>query len=566
MLSPGIRNHRHRHRLLGAALLFFHAALVLPGEQAVQTPAILIHFALILLWQPFFDNSRRFNRGLTIATLVIGVAIIAWDTWVIPALWSLVLLGLVGGESAAARRDSIAQWNAITYLFIGLLTGIAPGLFDVAGADDPALDWMLLGAGVLPVALLAIPATAAPTTPIRFDHLRSPGITLLTLLLVASTVLWSFQSGTAYAIALVQALPSAGAVLLVLNWVWERASRHSTIELLWNRYLLNLGTPFEQYLMRLTGPSAQHLTPPQYLDYVVAALHELDWVAGVEAQAPDGERRLGDCAGYSTRLSGDQLALVVYTRRDPGPALRLHTHLLLRLAHQLWDARRREAQLQAQERMRAVYETGARLTHDVKNLLQSLEWLTAAVSSPPAERKGEVLELVQRQLPPINQRLHATLEKLRDPGEDAEVEPIPLREWWGDLQARYADSGVQFAEVENDTSEDGIIPREVFDTAIENLLENARYKQSVDRDITVGARLSGDAEQVRIDVIDGGDAVPAEHVDRLFTTPLDSDKGLGVGLYQAAHLAAVHGYELTLIDNVPGRVRFSLRGPLYGAS
>lgn len=565
-MSAGIRNHRHRHRLLGVALVLLHTALVLPEETAVQTPAILLHFAAILLWQPFFDDSRRFNRGLTILTLMIGVAVIAWDTWIIPAIWTLILLGVVGGESTAARRDSVAQWIAISYLFVGLLTGIAPGLFNVPGADDPALDWMLLGAGVLPVMLLAIPASATRTTPVQFDHLRSPGITLLTLLLVASTALWSFQSGTDYPVALVQALPSAGAALLALNWFWERASRHSTVELLWNRYLLNLGTPFEQYLMRLTGPSAQHLTPPEYLDYVVVALNELDWVAGVEAQAPDGERRLGDCDGYATRLSGDQLALVVYTRRDPGPALRMHAHLLLRLAHQLWDARRREAQLQAQERMRAVYETGSRLTHDVKNLLQSLEWLTAAVSNASDERKDEVLELVQRQLPPINQRLRASLDKLRDPGEGVEVEPIPLRQWWADLQDRYADSEVQFTEVENETPEDGVIPREVFDNAVENLLENARYKQSVDHDITVGARLSGGAEQVRIDVIDGGEAIPADQVDKLFTTPLDSNKGLGVGLYQAAHLAAVHGYELSLIDNVPGRVRFTLRGPLYAAS
>jgi len=47
---------------------------------------------------------------------------------------------------------------------------------------------------------------------------------------------------------------------------------------------------------------------------------------------------------------------------------------------------------------------------------------------------------------------------------------------------------------------DGVVPREVFDTVVENLIENARYD-----------------------------------------------------------------YELALVDNVPGRVRFSLTGPLYGS-
>ena len=555
-----------RHRLLGLSLLALHGAFLAPMDQGLHLSMILLHFGLILLWQPFFDGSQRFNRLLTGLVLVVGFAMLIWGGWLIIAAWTLILLGLIAGESSSSWHDTVAQWLAITHLFIVLLAGVAPAIFDVAGADHPALHALLVGAGILPLMLLAIRAGTPGSGPMRFDHLRSPGVTLLTLVLVAGAVLWSFQSGVIYPVALIQTLPVAGALILIVNWIWQRASAHSMIQLLWNRYLLNLGTPFEQYLMRLTGPAAQSLEPGEYLDHVVTALHELEWIEGVEAQAPDGERRVGDCSHAPTRLGGDQLALTVYTHKEPSPSLRLHIQLLLRLAHQLWDARQREAELQNQARIRAVYETGARLTHDTKNLLQSLQSLTAAVSDSPPERAGEALELVKKQLPPINQRLHATLEKLREPGDgeadDEGGEPADLREWWDGLQTRYAGDSVRFAEVAPDMP-DGIIPRDVFDTVTENLLDNARYKQTIDRDVKIEARLSATNDGVQLEVIDSGEAMPADKASQLFRGVVDSAQGLGVGLYQAARVAAAYDYELALLDNQSGQVRFGLRGPLY---
>jgi hypothetical protein len=42
-------------------------------------------------------------------------------------------------------------------------------------------------------------------------------------------------------------------------------------------------------------------------------------------------------------------------------------------------------------------------------------------------------------------------------------------------------------------------------------------------------------------------------------SPVASDFGLGVGLYQAARQAARVGYRLELSDNQPGRVSFCLQ-------
>ncbi len=62
-----------------------------------------------------------------------------------------------------------------------------------------------------------------------------------------------------------------------------------------------------------------------------------------------------------------------------------------------------------------------------------------------------------------------------------------------------------------------------------------------------------------LEVSDSGAPAP-EHVARnLFLSPVASDFGLGVGLYQAARQAAKTGFRLELPENRAGRVTFRLQ-------
>jgi C4-dicarboxylate-specific signal transduction histidine kinase len=89
----------------------------------------------------------------------------------------------------------------------------------------------------------------------------------------------------------------------------------------------------------------------------------------------------------------------------------------------------------------------------------------------------------------------------------------------------------------------------------DNLLANALAK-----------RRPGDAPQVEVAlgagpllrVTDRGEALPPALLERLFLGPVPSDRGLGVGLYQAAQLAGAAGWRLQLAGNEPGRVVFEL--------
>ncbi|HVO70196.1 MAG TPA: hypothetical protein VMT24_09125, partial [Aggregatilineaceae bacterium] len=58
---------------------------------------------------------------------------------------------------------------------------------------------------------------------------------------------------------------------------------------------------------------------------------------------------------------------------------------------------------------------------------------------------------------------------------------------------------------------------------------------------------------------DNGEALPDPLARTLFTSPVPSRQGLGVGLYQAARQASVLGYRVELSRNRPGDVCFNLK-------
>ncbi|MDZ7829062.1 MAG: HAMP domain-containing sensor histidine kinase [Halofilum sp. (in: g-proteobacteria)] len=551
-----------RHRLLAGSLLALQAALLTGPAADEHSTFVLIHFALVLLWQPFWQGSTRVNPGTAIATIAVGVAVIYWSSWALLSVWLLILLGLIGGEQTQARRDQLIQWLVVIYLLLALFFGVVPRLFALPVEAADTLDQLLVAATVIPLIALFVRAGPTGTTLQRFDYLRSLGITLLALMLAAGSVLWTYRSGTDYPLALIQSLLFVGVLILTVNWLWKRRASHSMLQVLWNRYLLNLGTPFEHYLISLSGASAQGLDPDSYLDRSLAAMQDIDWIVGVEARGSAGERLVGERTAHATEAYDEIIPLIVYTRNEPGPALRLHTQLLAQLVQQFYKLHLHEAELRNQEKARIVHETGARLTHDIKNLLQSLQSLGAAVESTPDERSREAMDLVKRQLPYINQRLQATIEKLRDPAEANSRDRVGLAQWWQSIQARYPEANIRF---EGEAPQGVTVPQELFDTVAENLLENARYKQAEDENLQIRVELTSDAGQVALQVSDSGRPMPEQVARYLFGGAVPSASGLGVGLYQCGRLAEFHGFRLRLEENREGAVRFRLSGPVQGA-
>jgi signal transduction histidine kinase len=227
--------------------------------------------------------------------------------------------------------------------------------------------------------------------------------------------------------------------------------------------------------------------------------------------------------------------------------------LLAQVLGEFYEGKRRETTMRHNAYLHAVHETGARLTHDVKNLLQSLYALTSMVPRDSSDAYGLLL---QRQLPQLTKRLHATIEKLRTP-EVATVErPVPAAEWWAELERRLTGSGVT---LESNVAYVADIPAALFDSFIENALDNARSKAAREAGISITIRFACMEGQCELRVCDTGSPVPPHVTQRLFTEPIERGNGLGIGLFNTARLARQGGYAVELASNRDGEVCFSLR-------
>jgi len=227
--------------------------------------------------------------------------------------------------------------------------------------------------------------------------------------------------------------------------------------------------------------------------------------------------------------------------------------LLARVIGQFYEAKRREVAMRHTAYLQATHETGARLTHDVKNLLQSLYALMSA--APRAAGDDGYTQLLQRQLPQLTQRLNATLEKLRDPKAATTELAMPSSEWWAAIERRFAGSGVA---LEGAVESDRPVPAPLFDSFVENSIENARAKSLGDPELEIAIRFVAAADRVELEVRDTGGGLPQSTAARVFRQPIERDGGLGIGLYHIASQAADAGYRAELVSNTNGDVRFRL--------
>lgn len=550
---------RQRQRwLLIALLALLHLALVADPGTSFGLLCWLVDVGLFILWQPFIYAERTVDfGGLTVIALVLGCGI-AWYGWWLLIIWVILLAALVGGRVMFVdhRPTRIFYLIAFAYLLAALLLWLVPKVVANAAPVGPSLNREF--AWGMPAFLCVM-----TLLPLSRDSDRPGGAmvdlfySLLIFLLIAVLVLGSLafmvlrQSG--YLEALLNTLMLMAMLLLLIGWTWNTRPGFTGIDVFFSRYLLTIGLPFEKWLHRLTTLAGGEANPERFLAQALDEMLALPWVDGGSWVAGASSGSFGSESRFRQEFPGHPLHLTLHTRHKLSPALVWHFHLLAQLANEHYVAKLRARELQQVSYLRAIHETGARLTHDVKNLLQSLNNLCYLAQTLEG-RADERLDLLQRQLPQITQRLQQTLGKLQKP--QAEVGGrLPAEMWWKIQQRRYADSAVTFAVTNFDP--EALVPTALFDSVIDNLLQNALLKRRSEEGLQVRVALAPDASL--LSVCDTGSAVSEEVLAHLLRTPVTSESGLGIGLYHAARQAESCGYDLSLTSNRPGEVCFALR-------
>lgn len=543
-------------RWLGSMLLALHVAVVFDADATVTRAFLLAHYGLFLLWQPLVRSEARIEPRLAFPVFAMAALLVLVDsTWVM-ALWLAILAGLVGAVATSQneRGPRLAYLFALAYLLALLLGWVLPQSLGGTSLPDELRVAVRYGLPLLPLAILFLPATRQRSTSSTLDFIYGLMLSLLIMVMALGVFAVVAVAKVSYAWALVQTLLGMAALLLALSWLWNPRAGFAGLGQVTSRYLLSVGLPFEGWAQRLATLAERERDPESFVRDALSDLHELTWIRGGRWQAARGEGSFGEPAEHAVRHTFHGLTLTWQSARPLTPALALHVRLLSQLLGYFYAAKVREQTLREQAYSQAIHDTGARLTHDVKNILQSLKTLLAAADTSTPEDSERLLALMKRQLPQLAARLSQTVDKLKQPAE-MDVAHVAAHTWWAALQTRYEHDDVQFfAEVLDDTP----LPQDLFDSVVDNLLTNALRKRQNQPGVAVEVRLTLHP-LVSLTVTDSGSAAP-EHVARnLFLSPVASDFGLGVGLYQAARQAARSGCRLELPDNQAGRVTFRLQ-------
>jgi len=553
---------RWRKPLLVALLTLLFVVLVLGPASPLARTLFVAHIGLFMIWQPFVRTDQRIALPILVMMLaVVAIVAVGLNTWLL-MIWITLLAGVVGGKVFLYE----ARWSKLFYLLALFWLVAALLLLSLPEAVPQFVNTesvvIVIGRLVAPVVLVLMLILVLPEEsesdgqPEVVDFVYSVILVLLLAVLVLGSLTIMLLAGHHYAEAVLETLLGIGVALLILGTVWNPHLGMAGLGTVFSRYLLSVGMPVEQWLHALADLAQRQDDPDEFLAEAARDMvRRLPWVTGVEWRTDAATGSCGKLKGRCSEFSFDSLVVRIHTRYPLSPSLAWHFNLLAQLMSEFQADKVRARRLKRLSYIEAIHETGARLTHDVKNLLQSLRALCSATEVEADGVSPQFAALLRRQLPAITERLGQTLDKLQVPRlEGNENVPVPL--WWENLQARFALADIDFS-VSGSIPETARVPGALFDLVAENLIANALDKRAGDLTLRIGVALRAN-DGVSVEVADNGAAIAPHMAADLFRGPVPSETGMGIGLYQAARLLQNSGFEMSLASNEPGRVCFRL--------
>lgn len=559
MLSPYLASV-WRHLLLPGLLGTLYFALWAGVDSLLGRAFFVVHLGLFIIWQPFVRRDHRLSATSLLSILFVSIGILlGLQSWML-VIWIMTMAAIVGGRVSlfSERSLRVAYQLAFAFLLLALLLIAVPAVLPLAKVPEHIAQAGYVG--LLLMILAMIPLLLRSNSKGRSEDVVDFISGLLVFLILATLILGTLAAmltfDSDYVEALLQSLLLLGAALLLLGWAWNPHAGFSGLGGLFSRYLMSIGLPIERWLDTLANLALCEDDPEAFLERACLNMAQsLQWVVGVEWVAGGRMGQSGLIEGHCSDFNFEGVTLHIHTRHRLTVALIFHFNLMTKLLAEFYADKRRGSALKELSYMKAIHETGARLTHDVKNILQTLNVLCTAANEQESTSSPAYQALIRRQLPAIAARLAETLVKLEVPSENMTIKSLSAAIWWGQLSERVvfsswislSSSGVK-----------GNIPAEVFSSVVENLIRNSSDKRLHEPALKMRIELMGSDSGVELLASDNGSPIPDEIANGLLTAPTTPKNGFGIGLYQAAQYAEVAGYRLTLAENRAGSVCFRL--------
>lgn len=533
-------------------LALLHGALWVGIDSTWARPLLLAHLGLFMLWQPLWRSEAKLSWGNSAYILVLSLSALFWLNWWVLAFWVSGMFALVGGRvfTFHSRWQRAFYLLLMAYLLAVLLLYIAPHLFGLPEFQEITNSLLEFGLPLLLLIMAALPIERDASDNVQaVDFIYVLLLFTLLILLILGSLAFMTLGRVEYLVALLRTLFLLGAALMVLGLLWSPRMGFSGLQASFSRYVLSIGTPLEEWLKQIALAAQQEQNPATFLERATTYLIEMPSISGISWLSEAGHGNSGVSSHFRVELAEEDLVLTLFTHQHISPTVLLHMKMLVQVLGHFYQAKRREQRLREMTRQQTIYETGARLTHDLKNMLQSLFALTSVAQHDSAKAQP----ILKTQLPVLTQRIESLLTKLKAPSEDAEEIKVPLSTWWDGASQRHQHRDIEWLA---ESVGEEPIPAPMFDCVLDNLLENASNKRLREPAIRIAVKVS--ASPLYIEVSDSGSAVSDNIARNLLRTVVPSEDGLGVGMYQAARWAQQMGYRLILKENRQGAVRFEL--------
>ena len=541
-------------QILASTLLTYHILIWVVDDRQLEFALSFILYGLFLLWQPLWNKETVVDKKRIAFLALVFISI----TYAFPneslVFFGLILSGLIGSRLLGQTAFRSFDLLALLIIILEMAIGVVPATFEQIKLPALFADYMQT--------IILIPVLLFYFAP-NPDHQKQGrsqvdlmhgllAATLLFIVLLGGIVI-NLLYGVDYIDGLLLTVFIVSTLTIGISWFWNPGVGYSGIGVLWNRYAMTIGGPFESWINKLTTLiEERYLTPGEYLEAACENLVENEWLNAIEWHFENFKISAGEKTG--TRLEHPltkNLNVVLYFKADPGTALEQHTILLIRMAYQFYLAKLNQEKMRAQEHFATIHHTGARLTHDIKNILQSIKTSIDILAMDKDSQNSQ--QLLQANLKQIGTRLENTLNKLKAPKLDTQVQLVDCHKWIKRIGKQHnANERMHFhSDIDNNVT----LPIDLFDSVAENLINNALKKTSAKR---IDVRLLSNSDVIILSVCDDGDAISAEIEKNLFAQPVSSGSGMGIGLYQSAIMALAFNYELELSQNERGRVCFNL--------
>ena len=541
-------------QILATILLLYHLLIWAVDEPLLRLALTFVLYGLFLLWQPLWSKEARVNGSPVVLIAILFFLV----TYFFPneslVFAGLILSGLIGSRLLGQTAFRSFDLLALLIITIEMAIGLVPDTFRQIQLPALFSDYMQTIV-LVPVLLFYFAPNPDHQKQGRSQVDLMHGLLAATLLFIVllGGIIINLLYGVDYIDGLLLTVFIVATLTIGISWFWNPGVGYSGIGVLWNRYAMTIGGPFETWINTLTTLiEERYLTPGEYLEAACEHLVENEWLNAIDWQFENFRISTGEKTGpWLEHRLDEKLTVTLYFKADPGTALEQHTILLIRMAYQFYLAKLNQEKMRAQEHFATIHHTGARLTHDVKNILQSIKTSLDILEMDDENTQSQ--KLLQTNLRQIGTRLESTLNKLKAPKLNTRVSLVDCGQWMERIRKQHnANQRIHFhADIENNVP----VPVDLFDSVVDNLINNALKKSPTTR---VDLRLLSDNEIIVLSICDDGDAIESEIESNLFLQPVSSGSGMGIGLYQASIMAQAFQYQLELSQNEPGRVCFNL--------